>query len=389
MTTSDTSQVREQPRSRALKVLRQRIEDGSWASGDLLPSEYDLVEQLQVSRTTVRVALKQLEREGLLQTARGRGRVIAGSRRANVGLMSQVFAVMTGLDGRPEDYRCRGYEKAVEAGMMDAIQGVHHHTLTLYLPSMTDDVIQRLAADRPKGILVDHATGATERGKAILERLAAEGFAVVVHGDGPGLDRYDRVVSDHESGSYQLARWLAQNGHKRILRVWSELTESAYWIRARNAGYEHAMREAGLSQLPPMLMRNLTDRTNRGDMQDRELFGVRARQYAGFMAEHVLGPAPVDAVMAMTDADAYAVAAACRLLGREPNKDIAIVGYDNSWFEYMEGQWEKAHPLATIEKHNDEIGRKMVHVMMDRLEGRLPAGPQRVVVAPELVMVKS
>jgi DNA-binding GntR family transcriptional regulator len=53
--------------------LRREIQNGTLRAGDLLPTEYELVERHGVSRHTVRVALQQLASEGLITRRAGYG----------------------------------------------------------------------------------------------------------------------------------------------------------------------------------------------------------------------------------------------------------------------------------------------------------------------------
>lgn len=57
-------------------ILRRQIQAGSLAIGTLLPSEQALRRQHDASRNTVRHALAELEREGLITTEHGRGRFV-------------------------------------------------------------------------------------------------------------------------------------------------------------------------------------------------------------------------------------------------------------------------------------------------------------------------
>lgn len=57
--------------------INTRIQKGDWAADAQLPSERDLSEQFGVSRSTVRQALEQLSRVGLLKKIQGRGTFIA------------------------------------------------------------------------------------------------------------------------------------------------------------------------------------------------------------------------------------------------------------------------------------------------------------------------
>src|SRR5258708_5116468 len=74
--------------------IEQRILDGELRSGDRLPTERELAEQFQVSRTAVREALKILAQKGLVDMRPGRGTiVIDGSQEAmqhSIGLVMKL-----------------------------------------------------------------------------------------------------------------------------------------------------------------------------------------------------------------------------------------------------------------------------------------------------------
>jgi GntR family transcriptional regulator len=61
-------------------LLRERIVSGELQAGELLPSEPALVSQFDVSRTTARLALAELRREGLVETVKGSGTRVRGRR---------------------------------------------------------------------------------------------------------------------------------------------------------------------------------------------------------------------------------------------------------------------------------------------------------------------
>lgn len=58
-------------------ALRQRIMENSMQAGDRLPSENELSELFDVSRITLRQALAELEREGIITKRRGMGAFVA------------------------------------------------------------------------------------------------------------------------------------------------------------------------------------------------------------------------------------------------------------------------------------------------------------------------
>jgi GntR family transcriptional regulator len=59
------------------EILRGGILGGQWQPGDMLPPESELIEQYEVSRTTVRQVLDMLVNEGLIYRQRGRGTFVA------------------------------------------------------------------------------------------------------------------------------------------------------------------------------------------------------------------------------------------------------------------------------------------------------------------------
>jgi DNA-binding FadR family transcriptional regulator len=78
-------------RDQVAGVLEGRILDGSFPAGTKLPTEFELVESLGVSRTVVRDALRLLEARGLVDIRRGSGTVV---KTTSVDAYSNAVATM-------------------------------------------------------------------------------------------------------------------------------------------------------------------------------------------------------------------------------------------------------------------------------------------------------
>lgn len=378
----EASTTSERPRARVLRELRQGIADGRWATG-MIPPESELGSSLDVSRSTVRAVLKQLEDEGLLRSEPGRGRVVV---ERQSGLMKQTVVILTPNSVSAEQFRHTAAEKAVEAAVSDTLRLHGRHVLALHAAAMDSTIVQRLITERPSGVVVDHAVAESAVGRAALTELADARIPAVVHGDMPEVQAFDRVVSDHERGCYELTRWLIAQGYRRIVRVW-EGVGRPYWLTSRDRGFERAMREAGAEAGDPLRVACATASVDQEDPRAGEVFELRARQYAGFLADVLLRQASPQVLMAMNDVSMLLVARAARILGRTPGRDVVLVGYDNFWRQSTDRRFESCIPLATVDKHNDLIGQRMAELLLARMAGGLLREPQVVMVEPKLVVI--
>ncbi|GLB29416.1 GntR family transcriptional regulator [Lacrimispora amygdalina] len=76
--------------------IKEMIDNGVLKKGDKLPSERDLVEELQVSRASIREALRALEVIGLIECRQGEGNFIKSSFQDN---LFEPLSIMYMLEG--------------------------------------------------------------------------------------------------------------------------------------------------------------------------------------------------------------------------------------------------------------------------------------------------
>jgi DNA-binding LacI/PurR family transcriptional regulator len=378
---SDTTQA---PRVRALKMLRQWIESGTLAAGEPLPPERELSRQLQVGRATLQRALNVLEAEGLIR-AHGHTRIVSATRHS-AGMMIHAAVALLSFyrDATVQNMR-DAWTEVTCRGALEEIRAEGRNALSFYLDRMSEEDIVQLAADRPLGVLIPESNYPSTRiPPNLLYKLVECNVNFVVCGDWPEWAGYDRVYTDHELGSYELTRWLVAQGCRRIMMLWPEPLE-IWWPKARQEGYRRALTELGIEPLPAQRMVPLPA-DGWGDAGSQQRFEAESRYFAGYMIDHLQKGNSVDAILLPTDAHVFPVAAACRLLGRVPNKDVVLAGFDNTWQQNPYRRYETAGPAVTADRLNADLGREMMRLLAARSSGKLPKHAQSIRVAPHVIV---
>src|SRR5699024_2510610 len=70
--------------------IEHLIESGHWSVGDRLPPEMELMKEFDVSRNTLREAIRALVHAGLLETKQGSGTIVKSTSALGVALHRQV-----------------------------------------------------------------------------------------------------------------------------------------------------------------------------------------------------------------------------------------------------------------------------------------------------------
>ena len=105
--------------------LKNEIQKGTYPVGGFLPKEYELEEIYQVSRTTIRNAVKILAKEGMVEVRQGRGtRVLDHKAIQNYNKVTSVT----------EALRKKGYEVTTGDMLIDVIEADKQTANELEIP---------------------------------------------------------------------------------------------------------------------------------------------------------------------------------------------------------------------------------------------------------------
>lgn len=377
-------------RENAAATLRGMIQSGQFALEGPLPPERELASHLGISRPTLRLVLRDFEDEGLIKLS-GKSRRIAadpaadGQTAGREGVLAHTVILLSDRDlADPFDQtHAASLNTAISAGLIQAAHAASLNVMTLTPGRMDEAQVARLLAGRPHGIVLMRDFSMSESGATLLDRFSEAGLPVVVYGDDPRCEDFDRVTSDHAEGSCQATRRLIELGCRRLVRYWEFRwgeRQDYEWVRRRDIGFERAMLEAGLEIVPAVT----TTTPPPGDV-DATRIEWKARLALGCLYEYVSGDKRVDGVVTLNDGAFFSVARAMQIAGLDPQRDVLIAGYDNFYAVASERKVLPLAPRVTVDKNNLQIGRALIDLLQQRIAGELPEAPQRRVIQPTLV----
>ncbi len=223
--------------------LRHLIVSGRWAHSTRIPSESQFSEHLNVSRTTVRLALQQAEVEGLIERAAGRGAFVAYTPQNDV--VDRLIAFVTyGFDSESHLLMLTGAENEAKAHgyqiILNYVQGYEEEI----------EVLNRLKGESISGVLLWPNAAASSSSPQ-----AAQGYQeirlpiVAMDRQISGID-CDCVTSENYEGATDLVTHLINLGHKNIVFL-THQENHLLPVKERYQAYADAMRAVNLEPAEP------------------------------------------------------------------------------------------------------------------------------------------
>ncbi len=339
--------------------------------GQALPPETAIADDLGISQPSVHRALRQLEQEGRIHV-QGRRRLL-GSRRLSNTILLLASSGGQSLAGTVQ--RAPGWEWWIFFSALSGLQAAGRQVLMLQPKHLTLDELDRWLNDQPAAALI-HGIDLADHGRSdLLTRLQQGNTPLVVYGPAEEFPQHDTVFPDQEEGTRRLTRHLLSLGCRRLLRGWTP-----DWIAARDRGYEQACREHGVTPLPHLQQDRLPPA-----VRDDLTFEQSRQMLAGALLPYLQNEPQIDAVLAPSDGQIPAFAAAIRDFGLEPNRDVKLAGFDNYWEDGWDRRFEDTPPIASVDRRNPEVGRQLAELVQRRI-AEPDADVVHRTVKPELVV---
>ncbi|MEV4674130.1 MULTISPECIES: LacI family DNA-binding transcriptional regulator [Actinomadura] len=193
-------------------------------------------------------------------------------------------------------------------------------------------------------------------------KLEANGVPTVLGGCPPGLSPVSYVDVDNRSGAREAVGHLIAGGRRHIATI-AGPQDMGVGID-RLAGYREALADAGLPEY-----------VEYGDFGEASAIAA---------AERLLAREPsLDAVFAASDPMAFGALRILHRRGRRIPDDVAVIGFDDSSAAALADP-----PLSTVHQSLEEMGVEMARLLVSRIRGETVHEPV-VILQPHLVLRES
>jgi DNA-binding LacI/PurR family transcriptional regulator len=338
------------------QTLRREILEGELEPGALMPSERQLCEQYEVSSTTVRRALHELVKEGLVRRRAGLGTFVSPK------IRRRILLIIVGFD-KPA-WRERSYF------FSDLIAGIAAATWE------SGAIFSVVHVDDDVGTFIS----------SMIEEMAFDGFLLRLEGDlldehlSPFLEnrfpyvaikRYtpDRsincVIVDDVQVALKATEHLISLGHERVGLI---STNNVVHGKDRHAGYLKALETNGLEMDPGLVCLVEDYYEEYGHQATAKLLALKDRPTAIFAASDLLAMGAYSAI---------------KEAGLRIPQDVAVVGCAD-----IPAAASLSPPLTTIRIPYYDLGMQSTNLLLDLICNRAQP-PQKITVECEFVARES
>lgn len=336
--------------------LRRWITSGRWQIGERIPTEAQLSRHLDISRTTVRIALQRLEVEGMIQRTAGRGTFVAHQAQNHGGshaigyithsFHNEIHSIM--LSSAETELRSAGY------------QVIFSNAATLADEAA---ILQQMLDENVAGLLIWASARPTPDTIAVLEEFQRRGIPIVF------IDRLidgikaDYVASDNFGGAYELVTHLISLGHEHIVQLIPNIS-GLRAIDERHRGYVAATQAQGLPVYAPWKL----DPPERPEFHETDIYSLVGEKSEQIIEQvvHLLNAVETKptAIACINDILAIITISALHEIGIAVPEEVSVVGFDDISMASHIGV-----PLTTVAQNAYELGATASKQLLDRLEG--------------------
>ena len=346
------------------KDIERQISSGLWAGQTKIPDERTLAAIYDVSRPTIRRAIGNLCRRGLLVRRRGQGTFICDEKfTLQQTHASRTIMLVTGdfdvfarsLRGIEEEALRRGY------GVTVGERGPGSEKDRMYL---------KMAQERRVSGIIYEASYLL--GPEDFQGVRDSGIPMVFI-EKTGTLEEDFVGGDNRAGMALAVHHLHMLGHRRIGYVHHERTQDRPTQPERLQGFHEACQAHGIEVKPEWIVA-LASVDGAGPEDETRL---------GAVVDLPAEERPTAFVCFNDDAAAFVMRTAAAR-GLSVPEDLSVVGWDDT-----EMETPHATPLTSLATAANEIGKEAARLLFEKIEGGQSVEKRRIVLKPALKVRES
>lgn len=332
-----------------LDELRHKIITGVLQADDQLPSEWELVESLNISRATIQRAWQSAQDEGLLYRVAGKGTFVAKPRSSDraernaIGFIIPEYRgtfAMNLLSGAERVLRNKGY--SVQFASTD--RDVHEE----------NRLLEEFINDGICGVILVPVRGSAQQRVLTSTKMSIPAVLIDRPLNGVVLPC---VSSNNYAGGLQAMNHLLELGHRRILFV-ARPHMDLWSVSERYRAYQDTLRLHNLEIHPPFLVGGETE------MSSYEAYLHHDDEEIHMLVEHLKIPERPTAIFAVNDWMALKVQRAIEIANLRNPEDISVIGFDNLDIAQYQNP-----PLTTIAQDAGLMGAEAARRLITLMEG--------------------
>lgn len=333
--------------------LRQLIHSGRWPNASRIPSENELTSHLNISRSTVRLALQQAELEGLIERMAGRGTFVAYTPAKD--RQRRLIAFVTGgIDAENHLLMLSGAEQEVRA--------LDYQVVFSTAKNQEEEfhILERVEQDNIAGVLLWANALSTLSPTSALDRYKQVPVPIVLMDRKiPGFD-CDCVTSDNYAGAKSLMRHFIDLGHRRIIFLTHDIFE-IFPVMERYRAYCETLEEAGLPAIEPWVIgqHSVEISASYALQSSVDKKSLEIQQIKDYMLN--AQPRPT-AIFALNDWLAVLALRALKQLEIKIPDTLSIAGFDD-----IDLAMHLEVPLTTVAQNPFAIGKRAAQLLLNRL----------------------
>ncbi|MBX3083898.1 MAG: GntR family transcriptional regulator [Anaerolineae bacterium] len=331
-----------------LDDLRHKVLTGVFHPHERLLGEWEIAQELEISRTTIQKAWQSAEEENLIYRIHGKGTFVSGPQpqtavRKSIGLILPDFrstsAAQT-MHGVERVFRRKGYRVQVAGSE--------------YSVAEEDRMLNEMRTDGVVGYIVWAVE--SDNHERLLSQLSESVPTVLL--DRPVAQLHLPCVSSNNYvGGMQAMTHLIELGHRNIAFLARPHLHLAS-VAERYRAYRDALYEVGERPAEPILI------GNEHELSSYDAYLTNDQASLTPLIERLRQPDRPTAIFAVNDWMAIRILRATTSVGLRVPHDLSLVGFDN-----LDVSKSLTPPLTTVAQNAEVIGAEAAYRLLNLIDG--------------------